>query len=51
MSKRRSIKLAGNNGAEVAKADKEGKEDDNEKDIDWNLCFICQTQGSELQSS
>ena len=51
MSKRRSIKLAGNNGAKVAKADKEGKEDGNEKYIDWNLCFIFQTQGSELQSS
>ena len=49
MSKRRSIKLAGNNGAKVAK---EGKEDDDEKEIDRNLYFICQTQGSEkLQSS
>ena len=49
MSKRRSIKLAGNNGAKVAK---EGKEDDDEKEIDRNLYFICQTQGSKkLQSS
>ena len=49
MSKRRSIKLAGNIGAKVSK---EGKEDDDEKEIDRNLCFICQTQGSEkLQSS
>ena len=52
MSKRRSIKLAVNNGAKVAEVDKEGKEDDDEKEIDWNLCFICQTQESEkLQSS
>ena len=43
MSKRRSIKLAVNNGAKVAEVDKEGKEDDDEKEIDWNLCFICQT--------
>ena len=46
MSATRSIKLAENNGAKVAKTDKEGKEDD-EKEIDWNLCFICKTQGSE----
>ena len=52
MSKRKSIKVAGNNGAKVAKLDKEGKEDDDEKEIDRNICFICQTQGSEkLQSS
>ena len=51
MSKRRSIKLVGNNGAKVAKADKEGEEDD-EEEIDWELCFICQTEESEkLQSS
>ena len=43
MSKRRSIKFAGNNGAKVAKVDKEGKEDDNEKETGWNLCLICQT--------
>ena len=47
MSARRSIKLAENNGAKVAKIDKKGKEDDDEKEIDWNLCFICKTQGSE----
>ena len=52
MSKRKSIKVAGNNGAKVAKLDKEGKEDDDEKEVDRNICFICQTQGSEkLQSS
>ena len=44
MSARRSIKLAENNGAKVAKIDKKGKEDDDEKEIDW---FICKTQGSE----
>lgn len=55
MSKRRSIKVVGDNGAKVAKADKEGEEDDEEDDeeeIDWELCFICQTEESEkLQSS
>lgn len=30
MFKRRSIKFAGNNGAKLAKADKEGKEDNDE---------------------
>ena len=51
MSKRRSIKLVGNNGAKVAKSDKEGEEDD-EEEIDGELCFICQTEESEkLQSS
>ena len=34
MSKRRSIKLVGNNEGKVAKIDKKGKEDDNEKEID-----------------
>ena len=52
MSKRRSIKFAGNNGAKVAKVDKEGKEDDNEKETGWNLCLICQThEWEKLQSS
>ena len=52
MSKRRSIKLAGNNRAKVTKVDKERKEDDDEKEIDRNLCFIFQNQRSEkLQSS
>ena len=37
--KRRSIKLAGNNRVKVAKVDKVGKENENGKEIDWDLCI------------
>ena len=40
MSKRRSIKLAVNNGAKVAEVDKEGKEDDDEKEIGIYALFV-----------
>ena len=43
MYKRISIRHTENNGVKVAK----GKEDDNEKEIDWIVSFMCETQGSE----